>query len=93
MGTCPLVSDPHLYARWTDTKQPSCENLDPVCTKHVDDLKGASTKAVFDDLCVKLKDHFGDLTIQIGQSEQLGITHDQRPDYSVVCSQDTTSSS
>ena len=28
LGTHTLVSDPQLYARWSDTKNPSFENLD-----------------------------------------------------------------
>ena len=62
--------------------------LNLICSKHVDDLKGASTKVVFDQLCAKLKENFGDLTIQIQTFEHLGITHEKKPDFSVVCSQD-----
>ena len=56
----PLVSDPQLYARWTTPGKDSFETLDLMCTKHVDDLKGASTKQIFDDLCRNLQGHFGD---------------------------------
>ena len=63
IGTHPLVSDPQLYARWDLERKPSFETLNLICSKHVDDLKGASTKTVFDQLCAKLKENFGDLTI------------------------------
>ena len=54
MGTYALVSDPQLYARWRSSHgEFSIETLDLVCTKHVDDLKGASSEATFDDLCKK----------------------------------------
>ena len=56
--------------------------------KHVDDLKGASTKPVFDAICRKLETQFGELTIQEKKFEHLGIIHDQQADFSVVCSQD-----
>ena len=59
-----------------------------VCSKHVDDLKGASPEPVFDQLCRELSKHFGDLTIQKRQSEHLGTLHVQNEDYSVSCNQD-----
>ena len=65
MGIHALVSDPQLYARWRSPKNEfSFETLDMVCTKHVDDLKGASSEATFDALCGDLTKEFGELTIQ-----------------------------
>ena len=65
MGTDPLVSDPQLYARWrSERKEFSFDTLDIICTKHVDDLKGASSEETFDDICKRLSDEFGDLVSQ-----------------------------
>ena len=88
-GTHSLVSDPQLYARWqSGSSKYSLETLDFPCSKHVDDLKGASPKPVFEALCTELKKHFGDLTIQERNFEHLGIMHKQLVDYSVECTQD-----
>ena len=55
MGTYALVSDPQLYARWRSARgEFSFDTLELVCTKHVDDLKGASSEATFDDLCEEI---------------------------------------
>ena len=86
LSVMPLVSDPQLYARWQTPE--SFETLDMLCTKHVDDLKGCSTEAVFDAFCAALTAHFGDLTIQKREFEHLGIKHKQLDDFSVECSQD-----
>ena len=89
MGTHALVSDPQPYARWRDDRgRCSFESLELVCTKHVDDLKGASTEETFDEICKKLKDEFGELTIQKRDFEHLGIMHHQLEDFSVERSQD-----
>ena len=89
MGTFALVSDPQLYARWRSARgEFSFDTLDLVCTKHVDDLKGASSEATFDDLCRKLTAEFGELTIQKKRFEHLGIMHTQLEDFSVECTQD-----
>jgi hypothetical protein len=83
----PLVSDPQLYARWS-SKDYSLDSLEILCSKHVDDLKGASSEPVFDRLCQELAKHFGDLTIQKRTFEHLGTLHVQNDDYSVSCNQD-----
>ena len=89
MGTHPLVSDPQLYARWSCTgRDYSFDNLELVCTKHVDDLKGASSKATFEQLCRQLTHEFGEVTVQERSFEHLGIMHTQLEDYSVECTQD-----
>ena len=89
MGTYPLVSDPQLYARWrSERKEFSFDTLDIICTKHVDDLKGASSEETFDDICKRLSDEFGDLTIQKREFEHLGIVHKQLDDFSVEYTQD-----
>ena len=89
MGTYALVSDPQLYARWRSARgEFSFDTLELVCTKHVDDLKGASSEATFDDLCKRLTAEFGELTIQKKRFEHLGIMHNQLEDYSVESTQD-----
>ena len=49
-------------------------------SKHVDDLKGASSEKMIDELCMRLKEHFGDLTIQKREFEHLGIIHKELDD-------------
>ena len=89
LGMHQLVSDPQMYAKWSRTDRPSFENLELVCSKHVDDLKGASTDVTFvDQLCKELTNQFGELTAQKRKFEHLGIQHVQNDDYSVECSQD-----
>ena len=86
-GTHALISDPQLYARWNGATY-SLDTLDLLCSKHVDDLKGASSERVFDELCKKLSTHFGELTMQKRRFEHLGTLHVQNDDFSVACTQD-----
>ena len=89
LGTYPLVSDPQLYARWrSERNEFSFDTLDIICTKHVDDLKGASSEETFDEICKRLSNEFGDLTIQKREFEHLGIVHKHLDDFSVECTQD-----
>ena len=47
MGTYALVSDPQLYAPWPSARgEFSFGTLELVCTKHVDDLKGATPEGL-----------------------------------------------
>ena len=64
LGTHTQISDAQLYARWTPNVKPSIDSLELVCTKHVDDVTGASTEKAFDKLCADLQKHFGELLIQ-----------------------------
>ena len=66
----------------------SFDILDLVCTKHADDLKGASSESTFDELCHRLAKEFGEVTIQKRTFEHLGIMHKQLDDFSVESTQD-----
>lgn len=59
-----------------------------VCTKHVNDLRGASSEETFGQICAQLSEQFGELTFPKKCFEHLGIMHKQLDDFTVESTQD-----
>ena len=71
-----MISDPQLYCRWKTGTTPSLETLDLICTKHVDDLKGSSTRKDAESLKAHLESIVGDCKWQEGKFLHTGIEHE-----------------
>ena len=79
--------DEDRFSTFTDPKM-AIEDLQLVCSTHVDDLKGASNEKIADAFMDALESEFGKLTRRKRKSEHCGVVHEQREDGSVWCSQD-----